>query len=324
MFSLYVVPEAPGSMGEIISYVESFYTHIQNARRFPDRYSNRIKNAIAKGVFPKELELSAEDTINEIDQLDFQEQISQEEKERIFNPAIEAMKSFATQHSITLPDSLIQRIKILDGNTTSLICDVFGPFRDRNININFTIPSNRLSFINNDLATQISAGTGMRKEDLIREFGIHELWHSAAYTEIWLVNNDPLSEFNLLRRCGIFTSSLRKPRYGFSPLLEGFTQYLTRETLRLLNKPLTSALDYKEELEIIDILIEQIGLGPFIRAAFSKRGFRILFNALEQRFGKSAFVKINDELGKELGNKDNAPASRYPITKKFLQESLTN
>lgn len=330
-FRPYIVPEAPGSMEEIILHT-SYYVE---GTRVAKQYLSRIKGLIAQGTMPQELGLAVEDRINQADQLDFQEQIPQDEKERIFNPAIEAMKSFATQHGIALPDNLIQRITILNDKTTSYIYQAFHPEHEDDIGGSFTIGDKRLSFINNDVITQICAVEGVKKEDLMREMGIHELWHSAEYAEVWLPDNSPSSELEPLvrssvKRAGIYISGPEKIRGNYSRLQEGFTQYLTRETLRLLNELLPPVIAYKEELEIIDILIGRTGPDPFIQATFSKKGFRTLFNALEQRFGKGAFIKIGEALQKDWEKfllkslEGDIPSSRYPITKKVLQESLAN
>lgn len=328
-FSPYAVPEAPGSMNEIVSHASSFY--VQHREEL-----TKLIKLIEKGdllPWKNQLEslLKYLKELKTTDSLDFQEQISQDEKERTFNPAIEKMKSFATQHGITLPNNLIQRITILNEETTSYIHQAFDPKHKDNNNEAFTTIKYRLSFINNDAVTQTSAETGVKKENLMREAGIHELWHSVEYTEIWLADNSASSKLESLRRSGMITSRPDKIQGNYRRLEEGFIQYLTRETLKLLNEPLYSDIFYKEELELIDTLIGQIGLDPLIQATFSKKGFRSLFNALEQRFGKSAFAKIGETLKKDWGIfliksfEGNTLSPRYPITKKFLQrkKSLT-
>ncbi|MDO8583388.1 MAG: hypothetical protein Q7R51_02565 [bacterium] len=319
-FSRFVVPETPGNIGDIISHTSSLYA--ERTKRLKEAASF-MKEQITQGTPLNWLKPVIEAWRNQADQLDIQEQISQDEKEQIFNPAISAMKSFAKQHNIVLPDNLMQRIAVLDDESISHVRQAIDPKHEDNSNDSFTMHNNRLVFINKDTPTQTSEEEGIRQEDDMRETGIHELWHSVGYTEVWLPNNSSSIESKPVRRSGMFTSRPEQARGNYLRLQEGFTQYLTRETLRLLDKPISPT--YKEELEIIDILIGQIGLDPFIQTTFSRKGFRALFNALEQRFGKDAYKKIGEALQKDWGIflvktfEGKTPSSRYPHTKRFLE-----
>ena len=323
VYKPHVVPETPGSIKELFPNVSAAHAALRN---FAKKDHSALRDAIERKELPQEVLLGVQDWGNQPDQLDFREQISQDEKKQIFNPAIEAMKSFAGQHGIALPDNLIQRVTILKQSTIFNISNTvdFNHHED-DIDGAFTILYSRLSFINDDLITLISEVIGTTKEDLIQMAGVHELWHSVEYVELWQVNDIPPDELTPVRRSGMVTSRPEGARVDYSPLAEGFTEYLTRETLRLLNKPFFTN-SYKDELEIIDILIGQIGLDPLIQATFSKKGFRALFNALEQRFGRGAFIKIGEALMYDRGvfisksREGNAPSARYPTTKEFLQK----
>lgn len=137
--------------------------------------------------------------------------------------------------------------------------------------------------------------------------GTHELWHSVSDEENWLppleVDPKQFAEIELIRRAGILTGRAGKLRRkdstsasALSLLSEGSTQYLTRESLKLVGKKLETTT-YKDELEVVDLLIQAIGGDdPFFQAMLTKRGFRSLFLILEKTFGKFALYNEVEEL----------------------------
>lgn len=336
-FKAYVVPQTPGSMQEITSSTISFHTvRKENEERLNEDIVDRINKGDSgiEGI-----------TVNHLKELlehrrklyafplppNFREQMSQKEKRQIFIPATRAMESFANLHGITLPNNLIQRIIILDQNTASYVHQANNSEHDDLDYPAFTLHDKRLCFISNDYVADISAEEGISKQDLIREIGIHELWHSIAYYEVWTTqdkdNNSPkLNDINSWRRNGMDT---RRPegrpinQIQYSALVEGFTQYVTRETLKLLG---TTRVRYLEGQEIIEMLIGQIGLDPFVQATFTKKGFKVLFDAIEKRYGKGAFRKIGSTLAEDfiedlLGQFTSDTHVFFRKTKAFLQEN---
>lgn len=219
------------------------------------------------------------------------ETLSPKEKKRIFAPAFAAMQVFAKEKSISLPEaeSLLDRLLVVD-NATFFKLSYEETGQDPTSDHYAYNLYNRIAVLNDEAISKMSEYKRVSKEDLLREIAVHELWHSVMYKELWISNPQKISGEGekIIRRDGLWTKKPDKKSkidddvaWGLYHLNEGFTEYLTAETLRVSGNKPTAKL-YLKERGVIDALIEA-GLNEkdFIQAAFTKDGFKGIVEKLD-------------------------------------------
>lgn len=259
----------------------------------PDQPGPLKPQTIAELARRGKIEENPDASHEEKDRPRIKERISEEEKTRIFTPVAEAMQQLAAQHGVTIPptESLIARILVVDKTTFEQLAKTeIG--ENHGVSVKQTYGYNlynRLAVLNYDRISEIAEKGQL--ENLLTEYGMHELWHSVMYKELWQPNpNNPLvSEYQKIRREGFATGKPENTEtsIGLSILVEGFTQYLTRETQRIRGHGLVNKSSYLEELGTTDSLIQHIGepgLEALFQAAFTKRGFRKFAHQLNPVF----------------------------------------
>lgn len=93
-------------------------------------------------------------------------QLSEEDKQRIFEPAIEGMRDLAQKHSIALPDNLLSRLYIVDEETyQKILREEKG---EEEASSAGTALRNRLCILNKDNITRDSKIEGVSEEDFLR------------------------------------------------------------------------------------------------------------------------------------------------------------
>lgn len=229
------------------------------------------------------------------------EAISATRKKDVFGPAISVMEDLAKQRSIRLPnnpDNLVGRLLILDWpRFASVYTQELGADIDMAYTLGTVLP-NRLCIINIDLIKEEAAQRESVDEDLLlREVGVHELWHSLSFMERWVPQNYPvenLTNNDLARRSGLITGCPpRRTSYanrmspvkgntekGLQILNESYIDFLTRTVVQMLGqKDLMN--NNQIGIPVVEALIKRIGENPLAQAVFTKRGFRAFYIAME-------------------------------------------
>lgn len=280
-----------------VGTIEEIISRSEIGRRRKEAERGGLQELIE--IMPEEIEATYPNILAEEYRLDFTEPILPEDKRRIFLPGIKGMEALAQRHGFALPADLLSRIYILDEDTCQNIARQETGIEESSFTA-MSLP-NKLCIINYDQAIRDSKRDRIGIELYLRELGIHEIWHSVSYEQIWIppseADAEEFEQWNLVRRNGITT--LRPPgvdrhqkrqSFGLNRLNEGFTQYLTRESQRLARMKSLSDM-YKNELEVVDAIAQVIGEEPFFQAMLTKNGFRGLFLAFERTFGKFAFYQ---------------------------------
>ncbi len=253
--------------------------------------------------------------------------VTQQEKEKIYLEPIEVMRSIAQSHDVPFPknEELMRRLLLVDSVSyrNVAIQEVNEMGGDA---LAMTLP-NKLCLVNAQ-SDELGRSQATRKRRL-RAIGIHELWHSVDYQEVWQNRSDPDNpETNLVRRGGIFVRSCDQHggegTSGFAALNEGFASFRTRETLRLLGDRKPFKDEYGDQRGVIRLLINRAGATPFYRAAGTKKGLQDLDDLLSVRYGSNALIQIATKMADETGLRRmqrwlQRPLSPYPETRKFIR-----
>lgn len=235
--------------------------------------------------------------------LDLTSAISSDEiLHRAFTPAITVMHRLAGENGITLPEDLSSRLFVVDQETFDWV-----HFQELGIIPEgaeaYTLP-NRLCFLSTSNIKRESRRLKVGMEDMLLKSGVHELWHSSEYQEDWIPSDSGETPYEdgdggepkrLFRRCGMKTKGLGADSditIGLLCLNEGFTQYLTKETIKLIRKKPLPERDNRAT--VVEELVQRIGIRPFFQAAYTKLGFRQLAVALEDEYGYSALYRDID------------------------------
>lgn len=306
-FTVQVIPQPtfPRTIEEIISRIPIGAQRRAEKETEVQSQINKLRSdGLEEGRNPTRIEASMEASLTEYIQLfageyrlDLTDVISKEEKERVFTPAIAAMKELAKKRGISLPEDILSRLIILDFKTYSnvVLQEKEEDFQQGEAG---SVLPNGLCIINYD---EVEAGQTETEKVSVRHAGVHELWHSLSYHERWVPETSTgrsFTDIELIRRSGFLTRRpgeqplpLKERSSGLNHLNEGYISFLTRETLKLLGEKNFSYSKYAPELEVVDALIQRISEEPFIAANFTKRGFRMLYKAVEEVYGRHRLYK---------------------------------
>lgn len=215
------------------------------------------------------------------------------EKERLFTPCLEVMSTIAQRKGYSLPSDLADRLHIVDQDVYQRATQEYELPWLKNA-VGLSLP-NRHSLINAQAVETLASRTG--KRDLYYQLvGTHELWHSVDYREFWLTGLDqtkPVKEVDLYRqqrRWGIYTArpNTTPVLAGLGGLMEGFTEYRTREVIRALNPGIDYSQygSYASQLEHIDYLVMFFrGDQSLYDASFTGEGFHSLVRNIKKYVG---------------------------------------
>lgn len=235
---------------------------------------------------------------------DINEVISDEEKKYLLRDSVMGMTMFGDRHGVNVPSNITDRLFILSEDIFNyVIMANEGIDHDLDpISIGGTTMLNRIAVVNNDRVSMWAKEKVVDYGSLFREVCVHELWHSLSYKEQWMSNDVQEPQFlngNDVRRSGLTTARPGKATdrefrdhqakcFTLHLLEEGFTQYMTAVSLREIGED-THYNAYPTETGVISGLVNDIGIGHFIRANFTKKGFAGLISSLtelyQQRIG---------------------------------------
>lgn len=267
--------------------------------------------------------------------IDLETKLEEEKRDRIFQPAIAAMRVVAKKHAGSLPDNLLSRLIFIDNQSFRNLLNAMVSTEDKTQTAFGATYPDRICFLDLEYIEILGEADDEKgKDEILLEVGIHELWHSLQYNETW--EKDEETE---PRRAGI---QIKRPRLssfpgiseqkvyqtiGLSLLCEGFTQYLTRETLLAMEQdisPFRKNSFYKGELEIVDILVKKIGEEAFFDASFTKKGFRNLYKEIDKKLGHNSFKLIAKYMGADhvtqsLAQEKGKKLPPFRATKAFIK-----
>ncbi len=263
--------------------------------------------------------------------IDLVEKFNEEEKLKIFGPAIESMKKITKQYNIDLPDDLLSRIHIIDGVTARKIYSTESEQFLNNYDTlkGFSLP-NRQVILNYDDIIKYCETTKMDLVPYLRGIGIHELWHSVAYDETWQSpttneNDSAVLHSKYIKRAGL---GFRPPIWSndslnLDNLNEGFTDYLMEKTLTDMGMT-TESFTYYGLLGIVKLLIEDFGELPFLEAYFKKDGLKSISDAFDSEYGNLGLpalvrhLQLDSDRMRRMGQ--GTANFRYSGTRNFILE----
>lgn len=219
------------------------------------------------------------------------EVLSPEDKEKLLAGVKPAMDALAIELGITLPNDLLDRVYILDHPTF---------YRFTHVETSGSDPqavtlSNRYVLIDHQALKRTAERSRDDFNTLLRMSIIHELWHSVDYMANWAKGEKILID-SAPQKGGLWvgvpeTFKQTDASVGMYRLNEGFTQFRTEETQKKIGEK-TKYEPYPADVEIIRILINNIGIEPFVRAVSTKDGLKDLNTAIIKRYGTGAFKTI--------------------------------
>lgn len=222
--------------------------------------------------------------------------LNQEEISTLFSESIIIMHQIATSKGLSLPPNFQQRLLLLSGVDYYKFNQPV-PESYHGVELG-TVLADRTCIVNVDSAKAGAKQLKIKYTGIVQETGIHELWHSLGCMEFWIPSDQEFNisevDLKMLKRGGI---AAKKPGditdigQGLGLLEEGFTEYLTCETLKVQGLRLRTNT-YKGQLKIVNLLAARIGMKPFFDAHFQKDGLSSLAEVLKDYFGKSSLREL--------------------------------
>lgn len=254
--------------------------------------------------------------------------LREDEMRRVFSSSVQVMREIAESYHVTLPEGLEDRLIVADGKTYRDLVASDSNNGSEVIGAG-TVLQNRLCLLDYSSIKNESRRSKIKLENLLRSTGVHELWHSVSYFEIWqsessLFNVEDSKMIDNFRRGGIMTcrpGSMTERDQGISLLNEGFTEYLTKKTLAKQGYKIGST-GYGLPLRIVETLIRETGEEPFFQAMFTKTGFRNLVTAVDTKYGRGAFKDIITVLYGDMQNMQLAHVYGYKKTKSEVERYI--
>ncbi len=234
----------------------------------------------------------------------FPEVVSEDEKATIFTPVIERMSEFFEENGRSLPNNMLSRLHLLNGDDFLDVCEresmtIYGvPLGDA-----FCIGETKTCFVDMSAISDAAQRLDCPRNDLVRSVGAHELAHSPTYTEVWIVP-DLSSKDRYYKRHGLTTGDpleLYGPpisKQGTSVLDEGIAETFKREVLRRAGFPDPNPI-YHDNVFHVSKLTEKVGIGPLFRATYTEEGLEELKSILDLAFFENFFTKITEFIGSE-------------------------
>lgn len=241
--------------------------------------------------------------------VDPKETLSPEAKLHIFGEPTANLCNFLQTRNIAPPsDSLAERLMIVNSEDYTILC-ITGRSDPGYGTLGARLPK-RLSTVNADAIARKAIEHKINFEDLLCLVGTHEIAHTLTYQESWAERKLRVDDGKIFRRDGIITGkppifadfdlkskatshSVDRRRIGLNALSEGLTQYVVMSCISTKLRPLFEQTNpYTENLYVMKTLIYQIGEEPFIQAMFTKVGFRGLYLAVEQKYGRGQFNRL--------------------------------
>lgn len=263
--------------------------------------------------------------------------LAKKDKVRMFTEPINMMQQLCTENGVSFPNNILARLIIVQEHMLQEAG--YGETGDESFfsdpPIGVRLP-NRIALVNFTEIKRMSKDP-KEKEDLIVETGIHELWHSLEYAENWEPTQEGAPQIHIPRRIGIYTQrpvpvnqispdgEYQRFIVGLGQLHEGLIQWLTRETFKRSRKEISGTI-YPPELEVVDLLIADIGLKPFLQATFTKDGFRTFTRELESTYGTGALRTLctniaTDQILQTIKYVEGVESDSYTETLDFLRSS---
>jgi hypothetical protein len=225
---------------------------------------------------------------------------TQQEKQALLKHDMRTLSLIFRENNIPFLRNPYDRVRFLEPYPYELALKTFNGPEDR---LGFSVPAIRFGFVDiakaesEDRNNRIPSGTGLR-------FGFtHELSHCLEFQEQW---KEERSKKIKLERRGFMIQTFRDKNThlaeGGLRLNEGLAEYLGLEVLNseLINigLPLIS-LSYPGEVDVIKFLIDKIGLGPVLRACYTRDGLEELSQEMDRVFGEDALKDTLEWMGFE-------------------------
>jgi hypothetical protein len=198
---------------------------------------------------------------------------------------LEDLRNYLGSYGINVPSGLIQRIFIvnpLEYETERNKLYTLTKTKIEEDEDGFTDPFNKISFIRSNLTDAYT-----------QQVAVHEASHLMEHTEFWYKKGDFFT-----RRNGAGTArpetdgTTREYRIpGAYAFQEGVADYVADQI---------TATEFSYEAEVIGYLAGIMGIGPILKASYTKEGFRELHKKMEEMFGGKTLEGVLKQMGREL------------------------
>lgn len=260
------------------------------------------------------------------------EAISPDEKQKMFAPAIESMKQICETMGVNLPPDLMDRLLILGpqayGNLH--VAENMRGYTDEKVMGHALV--NRLATVNVSAISDKYNFKDVSPEAVSKRIlttGIHELWHTLGNAELWVSEDqkDNWQQKADLEKTKQYGLSLHAPdkqtnvNVGIAQLNEGLTEYLTRLTIQNMGAELPPEYQmYSPQTEVVEDLVQDIGLQVLADAAFKPDGFKGLSQAFTEKYGKGSLKKFALLMQRDYYTHKGSehPSRHFKITKDYL------
>lgn len=233
-----------------------------------------------------------------IENVFMKEDMSKASKRKLVGDDIERLVTLFTANSIPLPNNLLDRVKLLG------LLDYMWISKKRGSKTSAFAPTDTTTgYVSTWDAQYFTQKYPISKKDWLRTTYIHELLHTLEVKEWWMSTHPDDKDYMGNRRIGLSASRPQEDdkrittTIGGRKLGEGITEYLARE-ITGVEEP-EGIKTYQAEVEVVNYLIEEIGIEPLIAAEFTKRGLRALNGKMVEVFGPGSLRMMSWYMGAE-------------------------
>ncbi len=216
------------------------------------------------------------------------------DRQRLFASSLGIMEGIAHEYGAELPSDLLSRLVLADLDT---LVDTLLPFlppeaivselKSPTMPFGFVLPGNiavvNVWRINREGYDLDERDEREKRDDHIREEGIHQLWRLAAWKEGTAKRQEEYGNFVFRSpRDGIFVQNDAEPdaSYGMFYIDNETQNYLTRRALKKGNYKTRKS--YKLFSDTVDNLVGHVGEEPLVQAFLNQDGLSYLQASLDR------------------------------------------
>jgi hypothetical protein len=265
--------------------------------------------------------------------LDLVDRLDPEQKLAIYEKPLARMGEIVASVGVSIPTGLIDRVRVIDQESfwALLLWQDGENDYDQYGTVGFSL-RNRLCVINEGAIQEQVEERGESFDDIVRNVGTHELWHSLSYKEDW---NIPESRIRygksigaqVVKRSGIVSKSrknrsLNEQHLALISLDEGLANIVTHQSL-VPDGFKVIDITHEGENEAVEQLKNIVGIEPMLRATLTKEGLREFIEIVDGIYGRGAVRRLCEALQIDRGARGLASMMgetvAFQTTKNFLE-----
>jgi hypothetical protein len=246
-----------------------------------------------------------------------------EEKRQLVAEDVQKLSSLFAQHELPFPNNPYSRVRFLKASSYNLAIKRFGRSDELIGSMGFEAGEAGFGFVDVWSVDDEHEENGWSREILLRKIFVHEFSHCLEYTEYWAqTNGKNKNTYAHFKQKGlatqpeaIFGDVSRNITEGGMRLNEGLARYLEHKIVNFDLDPEDTS--YAAEKEVMEYLVEKIGLEPLLKAAYLENGLEALDEKMRKAFGKNSLNEMLELMGSEFN--ENNYRNRVNETEKDLK-----